>query len=114
MGSGAWGSLLDVTPVNGDGFLLYTDENGPVNSIRWEVIRDGIEDYDYLAVFNDRRRKLLNESGHEALLKRAAEVYNLGEVIPSLVEFTRDPDVLLKKRRELAAMIVEMNAALGK
>ena len=108
-----WRSLLDITPVNGDGFLLYTDKTGSVNSIRWEAIRDGIEDYDYLAIFNDRRRQLLQKPGHEALLQRAAKVYNLGEVIPSLVEFTRDPKVLLAKRRAIAEMIVEMNAALG-
>lgn len=113
-GRNPWQNLLDLTPVNGDGFLLYTDKNGPVNSVRWEAIRDGIEDYDYLAVFNDRRRKLLEKPGHEALLKQAAAVYNLGDVIPSLVDFTRDPDVLLKKRHEIAAMIVKMNAALGK
>jgi len=113
-GNNPWQKLLDVTPVNGDGLLLYTDKNGPVNSIRWENIRDGIEDYDYLAIFNDRRRKLLETPGHEALLERAAKVYNLGEVIPSLVEFTRDPEVLLQKRRDLARMIVEMNAALGR
>ena len=107
-----WSNLLDVTPVNGDGFLVYTDASGPVNSIRWENVRDGLEDFDYLAVFNDRRRRLLAEPGHEALLKRAAAVYNLKEVIPSLVEFTRDPAVLLAKRREIAAMIVEMNKAL--
>ena len=113
-GRNPWLSLLDVTPVNGDGFLIYTDKNGPVNSIRWESIRDGIEDYDYLAIFNDRRRKLLDTPGHEALLQRAAKVYNLGEVIPSLVDFTRDPQVLLEKRRAIANMIVEMNTALGK
>ena len=112
-GGSPWENLLDVTPVNGDGFLLYTDAHGPVNSIRWECIRDGLEDYDYLAVFNDRRRKLLEKTGHDALLKRAATVYNLGDVIPSLVDFTRDPQVLLKKRRDIAHMIVEMNAALG-
>lgn len=111
-GRDPWKDLADVTPVNGDGFLVYTDASGPVSSLRWENIRDGIEDYDYLAIFNDRRRKLLAQPGHEALLQRAAEVYNLKEVIPSLVEFTRDPSVLEKKRRDIAAMIVEMNAAL--
>jgi hypothetical protein len=111
-GGDPWKELVDVTPVNGDGFLVYTDKNGPINSIRWENIRDGIDDYDYLAVFNDRRRKLLAQPGHEALLQRAAEVYNLKDVIPSLVSFTRDPEVLEKKRRAIAEMIVEMNAAL--
>lgn len=111
-GGDPWKDLCDVTPVNGDGFLVYTDATGPVNSLRWENIRDGIEDYDYLAIFNDRRRKLLATPGHEALLQRAAAVYNLKDVIPSLVDFTRDPAVMEARRRAIAAMIVEMNAAL--
>jgi hypothetical protein len=105
-------SLLNTTPVNGDGFLLYPGPRGPVNSLRWEVIRDGIEDYDYLAIFNDLRRRLLAEPGHEALLQRAARVYNLETLVPDLVRYTRDPDVLYAKREALGRMIEEMIAAL--
>ncbi len=105
-------SLLDVTPVNGDGLLVYPGPKGPVNSIRWETIRDGIEDYDYLALFMEHRRRLLDKGGREDLLRRAAEVYNLESVTPNLVTFTRTPEVLLKKRDHIAEMIVEMQKAL--
>jgi len=107
-------SVLDFTPVNGDGLLVYPGADGPVNSIRWETIRDGIEDYDYLAAFMERRRRLLDQGGHEALLSRAASVYNLGEIVPSLVTFTRDPDLLTRKRSEIARMIEEMDRALAR
>jgi len=30
--------------------LIYTWEEGPMNSVRWEIIRDGIEDYEYLSL----------------------------------------------------------------
>lgn len=107
-----WQSVLDVTPVNGDGFLVYPGADGPVNSIRWEIIRDGIEDYDYLAQFMERRKRLLEKPGHEALLAQAAQVYDLQEIVPSLVTFTRDSGVLQKKRDEIARMIETMDAAL--
>lgn len=113
-GQDPYQSLLDFTPVNGDGLLVYPGANGPVNSIRWETIRDGIEDYDYLAQFMERRRRLLAQGGHEELLARAAQVYNLGEVVPSLVTFTRDPEILQNKRRAIAQMIEEMDRALGR
>ncbi len=105
--------VLDITPVNGDGILLYPGPNGPISSIRWEVIRDGLEDYDYLALFMERTRALQERGGHDALLQRAATVYNLDEIVPSLVTFTRNPDALLSKRNEIAAMIEEMGNALG-
>lgn len=102
-----WRDLLDITPVNGDGFLVYPGPDGPVNSIRWECIRDGIEDYDYLALFLAGRRRILASGGQEALLQKAARVNDLSEVVPSLVTFTRDPEVLLKKRLELGEIIEE-------
>ena len=105
--------LLDITPVNGDGLLVYPDLAGPVNSIRWENIRDGIEDYDYMSLFMERVHALRAQNGHEALLQRAAEVYNLQDIVPSLVTFTREPEKLLKKREDIAHMILEMDKALN-
>lgn len=104
--------LLDSTPVNGDGCLVYPGPDGPVNSIRWETVRDGIEDYDYLSLFMERRNALLERGGHQELLQRAASAYNLENVVPSLVTFSRDGEVLARKRAEIATMIEEMDRAL--
>ena len=101
-------NVTDITPVNGDGVLIYPDKSGPVSSIRWEIIRDGLEDYDYLALFMEQVNNLSNQPGNEALLQRAAKVYNLEDIVPSLVTFTRDPQMLLKKRQEIAGMIEEL------
>lgn len=101
-------NVTDITPVNGDGVLIYPDKSGPVSSIRWEIIRDGLEDYDYLALFMEQVNKLSSQPGNEALLQRAAKVYNLEDIVPSLVTFTRDPQMLLKKRQEIAGMIEEL------
>ena len=44
---------LNRFPTNGDGVLLYWGEmwgqSGPVASIRWEYIRDGLEDFQYFS-----------------------------------------------------------------
>jgi hypothetical protein len=111
-GQNPWKSLLDATPVNGDGFLVYPGPEGPVNSIRWENIRDGIEDFDYLSMFAARRRNLLKLGGHGDLMKRVEAAYDLKALVPDLVSFSRDSQVLLKKRLELAGLIEEMDRAL--
>jgi hypothetical protein len=111
-GVNPWANQLDITPANGDGFLLYPGPEGPVNSIRFETIRDGIEDYDYLVLFRDRMKRLEEKGGHDAVLAQAAEVYNLKELVPDLVTYTRDPNVLIAKRDALAKMIVAMDEAL--
>ncbi|OQB34477.1 MAG: hypothetical protein BWY07_00102 [Candidatus Hydrogenedentes bacterium ADurb.Bin170] len=102
----------DVTPVNGNGMLLYPGDQGPINSIRWEVIRDGIEDYDYLALLTEYRRRLSSLRNADALMKQAAEAYNLSEIIPSLVSYTQDPVRLQTKREALARSISAMKKAL--
>ncbi len=109
-----WTNTLDITPVNGDGLLVYPGAHGPINSIRWEIIRDGLEDYDYLTIFMDRRTQLLERGGHDALLNRAASAYNLNELVPDLVNFPRSPDILLQKRHEIATIIEEMGRALNR
>jgi hypothetical protein len=102
---------VDVTPVNGDGFLVYPGPNGPVNSIRWEIIRDGIEDYDYLTILTARLRKAQERGASPALIDRAAEALNLKSLVPDLVSFSRDPKVLATKRDQIARAIVDLGPA---
>ncbi len=99
--------LADFTPVNGDGFLVYPGEKGPVNSIRWEAIRDGIEDYDYLTLLTERVRALQKSGGNQALVDRATKALDLKALVPDLVSFTRDGDALMAKRDEIARLIVD-------
>jgi hypothetical protein len=44
-------------------------------------------------------------------LKRAQEAYNLKAIVPDLVSFSRDPNVLLAKRAELGRLIPRLAAA---
>ena len=112
-GQDPYDDLSDSTPVNGDGLLVYPGPNGPIDSLRWELIRDGIEDYDYLALLLDRRNKLIAKGGQEALLAKAAQVYDLGALLPDLVNFTRDTTALEARRNAIEEMIEEMDRALG-
>jgi hypothetical protein len=112
-GMNPWQSQLDVTPANGDGFLVYPGPSGPINSMRWEIIRDGIEDYDYLVIFRDLMKKA-EQAKNTALLQKIQPAYNLKEVVPDLVTYPRDPNVLLSKREAIAKAIVEMQRVFNK
>lgn len=56
-----WQSMMTIKSINpnifGDGSLLYPGKAvgifGPVSSLRLEVIRDGIEDFEYLCLIDD-------------------------------------------------------------
>jgi len=99
---------LDVIPTNGDGFLVYPGKEGPLNSIRWEIIRDGIEDYDYLNIFSQLIKELKDTGNNPELLQQAEKIYNFQEFCPDLVNFSRDPNLLLSKRIEIAEYIEKM------
>ena len=102
---------------NGDGRFLYPPlaaANGkpsapvldaPVDSYRLELLRDGIEDYEYFAML----KRLLAKKGaslpaadrarYEALLAVPKEVYT------SMTEFATDPATMESHRERLARAI---------
>jgi len=103
--------------TNGDGMLFYPGPEGPFSSVRFENIRDGIEDWESHRVLGDYvaalRGKAARDPGLAAevgeLLARAERVLSVpDEVARDFVNWTWEPDVLLAARRELGDTIQEM------
>jgi hypothetical protein len=84
--------------------------DGPVTSLRWEALRDGVEDYEYLALLKrlltEKRGRLTRDEAarYEALL-RVPE-----DVSASLVSYTQGPVPLLARRLEIARAIEALSA----
>ena len=103
---------------NGDGNLFYSGEDGPLSSVRFENIRDGIEDWESHYVLRDMvealESKLKGRSmGPEAvalrdkskaLLKVPDEVCEL-----NFAKWTWEPAVLLKARHNLGECLDAMS-----
>lgn len=91
-----WETMTTLTHVNptlmGDGSLLYPGKkvgiDGPVSAQRLEVIRDGIEDFEYLTLAEERLGK---GATHEYIAK----------LVRSLTDYERDPKKLECVRKEL-------------
>lgn len=90
------------TGYYGDGSLLYPGNkvgvNGPVTSVRLEVLRDGLKDYDYLAL-TDR------------WLGPDATPGYVAKIVRGLTDFEHDPLKLESVRRELGAALEKAAAA---
>jgi hypothetical protein len=102
---------------NGDGRFVYppvaaADGNtgrpileGPVDSIRWEMLRDGIEDYEYFVIL----KRLLATKGDKLTEARKSEYTALldvpVEVTRDMTTFTRDPAPLEQHRDRVARAI---------
>jgi len=107
---------------NGDGRFLYPPlaaaspatsgpepvVQGPVSSIRWEMLREGIEDYEYLYLLRellDRRRADLSADR----VKQCEALLIVPEAITSsMTRFATDPAAIYAHRAAVAAAIEEL------
>lgn len=106
---------------NGDGRFLYPPNRhpgkdktkylcGPVDSVRWEILREGIEDYEYFVLLDAAVKKArinpkLRAEADEAakLLEFPAPVFTTGQ------DYTKDPLVLLGLRARIADAIERLS-----
>ncbi len=105
---------------NGDGRFIYPPEaaadahpsgpvpDGPVDSIRWEMLRDGIEDYEYLAIL----KKLLEGKKDKITADQRQECDALldvpEDVTRDMTTFTKDPAPIEARRDRVACAIVQL------
>jgi hypothetical protein len=108
-----WNTLSYGT--NNDGILIYPGPDAtPLASTRLENLRDGIEDYEALAMLAELTDRLEAAGGHDDLLAQAREVLAVRpEVTSSWTEYTQDPEVILGARAEVDALIEAAMRALG-
>lgn len=109
----AWNTLSYGT--NNDGILIYPGPDAtPLASTRLENLRDGIEDYEALAMLAELADRLEAAGGHGELLAQAREVLAVRpEVTSSWTEYTQEPEVILRARAEVDALIEAALRALG-
>lgn len=101
--------------TNSDGILIYPGPDAtPLASTRLENLRDGIEDYEALAMLAELADRLEAQGGQEALLARAREVLRVRpEVSSSWTEYALDPQVIVQARAEVDSLIEAAMRALG-
>ncbi|RKY73536.1 MAG: hypothetical protein DRQ14_03995, partial [Candidatus Latescibacterota bacterium] len=101
-----WEDPMSYPGGNGDGSLFYPGPEGPVPSVRSELIRDGIEDYEYFYLLRDA----ISRKGVDPELKAEGErLLDLKEVCPSFTEYTHDPEVLEARRRKVGELLERLN-----
>lgn len=111
-----WEDPVAYPETNGDGYLIYWNKDGPINSIRWEIIRDGIEDYDYFRILREASNRLLNkdkEKRYVDLINKAKKILDVSDLTPSLTNYTKEPQNLFDRREEIAKLIIEIKDILS-
>jgi hypothetical protein len=105
---------------NGDGRLVYPPVReppagpviaGPIDSIRWELVREGLEDREYFWLLSELARRGALRWGPDHPAVRAAETVRTQAlaVAPSMTNAVGDPRQLYLARRALASAIENLN-----
>jgi hypothetical protein len=108
-----WGK--EVGGGNGDGRFFYppnrhpndhskTFMEGPVPSVRLEILRDGIEDYEYLLLL---KHAVENSGGkNKKLVKEARKLLALPpELVSGPKEYNKDPRALVRYRDKIGEIL---------
>ncbi len=102
----------DLLPT-GDAFIVYPGKEGPVPSLRWEMSREGLEDYEYFWLLGHTIEQVKQKLGTAAARidssARGQEI--ISRMITSMTEYSKNPDKLYGIRREVAQEIIALGAA---
>jgi len=101
----------DVGMHIGDGWHVYPVKEGVLNSLRWEQMRNGLQDYEYFWMLENKIKALKDSLGFSFKWiepkQRGKEI--AGQVVMDLLNHTEDPDVLYQAKRELIKELLDFN-----
>jgi len=105
--------FVDAGQHLGDGWHVYPAREGVLNSLRWEQMRNGIQDYEYFWMLEDRIDSLKASLGSGFTWidpsQRGKEIANA--VVMSFAAHTGDPHVLYQAKREIIREILELDTS---
>jgi hypothetical protein len=108
-GDDPFGTPRDRLPP-GDTHIIYPGSQGPLSSIRWEIQRESLEDYEYLYLLTQKTAELKARLGGAAAWvdpqRRARELCR--RVLPSIADWEKDPAQIMATRHEIADEIVAL------
>lgn len=101
---------------NGDGQLIYPGPNQtPLPSLRLEVIRDGIEDYELLSLLETvarRLQKVDEKQNYGHLIDESMRLLSINpQVVRDLTHYTSDPGLIAAERERIARQIMRLQRA---
>ena len=98
----------------GDGWHVYPKKEGLINSLRWEQMRNGIQDYEYFWMLENKINKI-RETLSERLSKmiepsrRGIEISS--QVVRTMSEYNKDPNVLYNAKKQVIDELLDLDKA---
>lgn len=96
---------------NGDGWHVYPVKTGLLDSLRWEQMRNGIQDYELLWLLEENYRQLIATFNDRLSVlvpsRRGKEISTL--VVRAMHEYSKDPEILYKAKKQTIEELLELN-----
>lgn len=104
---------------NGDGTLVYPGPKGAIPSLRLKLIRDGLEDYEYLVLLRNAIQQIkagkANVPAKDRWLMEAEKTLRVDDSIcRDLAQYTNDGKELLRYRKRIAEMLEQVEKAIDR
>lgn len=96
-------AALDAEPTESGACL-----DGPVDGIRWEMLREGIEDYEMLTLFADAFAKNKGRLSEAERLEMEQLLNVPAAISESITSFTDDPNIIYEQRRKIARALEQL------
>ena len=100
---------------NANGSIMYPGEDGPVDSIRLEALRDGMEDYEYLYLLQQLVTRIkanpsaLADANVQGLVAQAEQLLAIDpKLVESMRTYSQQSDVLDQNRLAIAELIEKL------
>jgi len=104
---------LEVGQHIGDGWHVYPVKDGVLNSLRWEQMRNGLQDYEYFWMLENKICALRDSLGSRFQWidpkRRGKEI--TGKVVKSLANHSNDPKVLYDAKMEVTKELMDFNTS---
>ena len=97
----------------GDGWHVYPKKDGLINSLRWEQMRNGIQDYEYLYMLEDKIRKIKAGLGERLAIiepsRRGVEIAS--QVVKTMNIYNKNPDTLYRVKKQIINELLDLDIA---
>ncbi len=95
----------------GDAWVVYPKRGGLIDSVRWEATRNGLQDYEYLWLLQDKITRIKAQLGPAAARIDPAQrgVELAGRVIREVNDFTESPEVLYSAKAQALRELMDLD-----
>jgi len=99
----------------GDGWHVYPKKDGLLCSLRWEQMRNGIQDYEYFWMLEDKIAQIKAGLGENLSMidpsRRPVEIAS--RVVRTMSDFSRNPQVLYAAKKQVVDELLDLDRSPG-